>query len=65
MSNWFEQPEVVKPGHPFQQLLGLLEYPAVYQFSLVKTVDGLGQGVVIAIPLLPIPRGLYARFGHR
>ena len=48
---------VVEPGNPFQrgQLDGFTCLPrsaAVDQLSLVEPGDGLGQGVVVAVPLL-------------
>lgn len=47
---------VVEPGHPFQRseldgLPGFPGCPAANQLGLVQTVDGLGQGVVIAVTL--------------
>jgi len=50
----FQQSVVVKPRHPFQRskfqrLLGLPRRPAMKQFSLVQTIDGLGKGVVIGV----------------
>ena len=51
----FQQAMVVEPGNPFQrgQFDGFTRLPgsaAVDQLSLVEPVDGLGQGVVIAVP---------------
>ena len=45
---------MVKPEHPFERgqlqgFLGLSRCSAMNQFSLVETVDGLGQSVVIAV----------------
>jgi hypothetical protein len=47
---------MVKPGHPFQrcQFDGLTRFPwraAVDQFSLVEPIDGLGQGIIVAVAL--------------
>ena len=47
---------MVEPGHPFErcELHGLLRFPwraTVDEFGLVEPVDGLGQGVVVAVAL--------------
>ena len=46
---------MVKPAHPFQSsqfdgLTGLPGSTAVDQFRFVQAVDGLGQGIVVAVP---------------
>ena len=54
VADGFEQPAVIEPVDPFQR--GILDVPerslgtaAVDDVGLVKTVDGLGQSVVIAV----------------
>jgi hypothetical protein len=64
IAEWFEQAVVVKPGHPFQrgQFHGFTRLPrsaAVDQLSLVEPVNGLGQGIIIAVALAA-HRRLYA-----
>jgi hypothetical protein len=54
----FQQAVVVKPGHPFQrsEFDGLTRFPGsatVNQLSLVEPIDGLGQGIVIAVAFAP------------
>jgi len=56
MAQWSHQPLVVKPRDPFQgrQLHGFARFsraPTMDQFGRVKSVDGLGKGVVVAIAL--------------
>ena len=51
-----EQALVIESGHPLErrQFNGLDGFPgrsAMNQFRLVKTVDGFGQCIVVAIPL--------------
>ena len=50
----FEESDVVEPVHPlqggqFQGLPGFPGAPAMNQLGFVQPVDGLGQGVVIAV----------------
>ena len=52
----FQSPRVVKPSDPFQgrKFDGFPAFPGCLvmdQFRLVQTIEGLGQGVVIAVPL--------------
>ena len=49
-----KEPVVVKPGHPFeggqfQSFFRFPRCPAVNQLGFVQAVDGLGQGVVVAV----------------
>src|SRR5664279_2570409 len=59
---------VVEPSHPFQRgkldcLLGLPRRAAMNQLGLVEPIDGLGQGVVVAVALAA-HRRLDASFGQ-
>ena len=56
VAQWLHQSVVVEPSHPFQRrklhrLLGLPRPAPVDHLGLVEPVDGLGQGVVVAVAL--------------
>ena len=56
MSDRFKQALAIEPDHPFEsgQFDGLDSFPgrpAMDQFRLVKTVDGFGQRIVVAVAL--------------
>ncbi len=62
------QPVMVEPRGPFERgefdsLLAFPWCPPVNQLGLVQTVDGLGQGVVVAVALAA-HRGLDAGLGQ-
>ena len=68
VANGFEQPAVVEPVDPFERgVFDGLERspwsPPVDHLGLVKAIDRLGQGVVIAVADTA-DRGLDARFGE-
>src|SRR3546814_16854496 len=54
IADGFEQTVIVEPGHPFQRGqfhrgLGFPRCPSMDQLGLVEAVDGLGEGIVIAV----------------
>ena len=56
VANGLKESLMVEPGHPFeggefQGFHGFPGRPAMNQFGLVQTVDGFGQGVVVAATL--------------
>ena len=61
VTNRFEEPLVVEPGHTFKRrefhcLLGLPGRLTMDQLSLVEAIDGLGQRVV-AVPFAAVNSG--------
>ena len=59
---------MIEPVHPlqrrkFERFFGLPRGPAVNQFSLVKTIDGFRQGIVITVAATA-DRGFDPSFGQ-